>query len=273
MWNKIRDFFRVESLTTRVRLAFMSIIVLLLFSGAMSLLELERVSADTEEILMASKSNADLTNEMLTALEMQNDAVELMAIYGDDISTHRVNCELGIANLHQASEAARAIMQRTETPMAADSLVICAGNVNSHSKRYLKGEVESEVRLISEIDTLYSTQQWYIEVYKPAVSDMSHQIKKYMTGSHNTLGPDVNDLSHTARRAVTPVFITLVVMIVIVLMFYFFFMLYIVKPIKRIDRSLGAYLTYKMPFDDSIRSHDEIRRVRDKIAALISKIR
>ena len=43
----------------------MSLLLLLFFSGAMSLFELERVSKDTEDILIASKENVDLAGDML----------------------------------------------------------------------------------------------------------------------------------------------------------------------------------------------------------------
>jgi hypothetical protein len=36
---------------------------------------------------------------------------------------------------------------------------------------------------------------------------------------------------------------------------------------------LGTYLAFKTPFDDSIRSRDEVRTLRDRIAALISRFR
>lgn len=301
MWNKIRSLFEIHSLTTRVRLAFLSIILLLLFSGIMSLQELERVSADTEEILMASKSNADLAGDMLDALNKQNNAIVYMAIEGEGIEHHRKSCEEGISELYKTTLRAQEIVQNTETPNAADELIACANRLNNLSMMFLNGEVKNE--LIAKVDnpddfmaetievdgelvtklitpspttnipTRYSAHKWYIETYQTEYLNMSSEITKYMTGSHTTLGPEVNNLSHTARRAVTPVSITLIVIIAIVLMFHFFFMVYIVKPIQRIDRSLGAYLTYKMPFDDGIRSRDEIRGVRDKIAALISKIR
>ncbi|MEE1167466.1 MAG: hypothetical protein UHS52_00435, partial [Alistipes sp.] len=81
----------------------------------------------------------------------------------------------------------------------------------------------------------------------------------------------VNRLSHTARRSVTPVFISLLVMFVVVLMLYFFLKRLFVKPILRINRSLGDYLAYKVPFDKSISCRDEIEELRDRVDTLISK--
>ena len=88
-----------------------------------------------------------------------------------------------------------------------------------------------------------------------------------------TLGPDVNRLSNTARRAVTPVFISLVVMIVVVLIFYYLLHVYFTKPILRINEELGEYLRFRTPFDSSIACRDEIASLRDRIVALIQKQR
>jgi hypothetical protein len=278
-----------------------------MFSGAMSLIELQRVSSDTEEILIASKYNSELAVEMLTALDKQNKAMFSMVIEGDDIEQHRLECEQGIRDLHSTTLRAKEIVSQGDNPQSADSLILFANSVNALSKSYLNHEVENEVMLVNEqlnllpdinamsynphfslgasigefkTETLvdnaeptYSAHQWYINQYLVESDNVMRHIKKYMSGAQNTLGPDVNDLSHTAHRAVKPVFITQVVMIAIVVIFYFFFMLYFVKPILRINRSLGTHLAYRMPFDDSIFSRDEIRTVRDRIAALISRIR
>ena len=39
----------------------------------------------------------------------------------------------------------------------------------------------------------------------------------------------------------------------------------------RINRNLDDYVTYKVPFDDTIECHDEIKELRDNISTLISK--
>lgn len=301
MWNKITNWFKIESLTTRIRLAFMSITFLLLFSGVMSMMELQRVGHDTEKILMTSKSNVELARDMIDALNKQHEAMMYMTVNGEAVSLHRTACEEGVKELSVNVDIAKEVVAKTEFPNSADSLIVCAHNINALSKNFINGDVIDEIersfiiesenetntldrvvedRVIAE-DSIKSVQaavrsevnKWYIEVYQPEYSDMLRHITTYMTGVHNTLAPEVSNLSHTARRTVTPVFITLLVMIVIVLIFYFFMKLYVAKPIKRINKSLGNYLAYKTPFDDSINSRDEIRTLRDRIAALISKIR
>ena len=278
MLNRVKNIFTINSISRRIRTAFMSIILLLFFSGAMSLFELERVSHDTEEILTASKTNVDLAGEMISALKEQDDAMIHMAVVGrtfSDITTYGVKCEESIRRLQDATRLAQEQMRLTETPLAADSLVLFTHRINGLANDFLSGNVLRTVAEAQAIDSTltYSTRKWYLESYKPEYMNVSDQITKYMTGSQNTLGPDVNRLSHTARRAVTPVFISLVVMLVVVIMFYFFMKVYFIDPILRINRNLGDYLSYKMPFEADVSCRDEIATLRERIATLISKLK
>lgn len=273
MFDKVKNNLHINSLGRRLRVAFMSIILLLIFSGAMSLLELERVSHDTEEILMASKSYVDIASEMITALNEQNDAMIYMAVVGDERESHRINCLNSIDRLHLATENAYSRMSVTNT-VAADTLRAHSERINKMANDYLNKRVHLEILEHEATDSItpFNTQIWYADKYKTQYLSMTRQIQRYMTGTNSTLGPEVNNLSHTARRAVTPVFISLVVMLVVMLMFYYFLKIYYLDPVVRINRSLGDYLTYKVPFDESIEARDELKMLRERIAQLISKL-
>ncbi len=273
--KKAKNSIKINSITRRMRTAFLSIILLLIVSGAMSLLELERVSHDTEEILMASKANVELAGDMISALNDQNDAMIYMALLGDESENYRMQCHNSIANLSMATSAVHQRMQSTDNPTATDSLLIYTNRINTLAKDYLEKRVHLFLLEEAERDTIsvLNTQSWYADSYKTEYLNVSQQITKYMTGANSTLGPEVNRLNNTARRAVTPVFISLVVMLVIVLMLYFFMKRYFTDPVIRINRSLGDFLTYRMPFDSNIPCRDELQMLRDRIATLIEKLK
>lgn len=277
MIKQLNKIFSITTITRRVRMAFTCLVLLLFFSGAMSLLELERVSQDTEEILLASKENVDLAGNMLNALNVQNDMMITLAVSSGkftDIQLHSATCEESIRQLSRSTTIAQRKMQKTELPMAADSLVLCVNRINELTRSYIGGDIHRSIAnaLVDSTQVALATHEWYVDIYKPEYEKTAVQITKYMTGVHNSLGPEVNNLSHSARRAVTPVFISLVVMVVIVIMFYFFTMHYFVRPVLRINRSLGDYLTYKKPFDSEINCRDEFATLRDNITQLISKL-
>ncbi|MBO5801209.1 MAG: hypothetical protein J6Q07_02400 [Alistipes sp.] len=274
MFKKLKNLFTISSIRSRMQLAFLSIITLLCFSGAISLFELERVSHDTEEILHVSKDSTELAGEMISALNEQNDAVISMAVIGSsikDIAPHFRKCEESISRLTTAAEEAHSRMLNTEHAEVTDSLIAYTNRINALTQAYIDGEIHQAIaRDTTSTSTTYS---WYVDSYKPEYLNVSSQIIKYMTGSETTLGPDVNRLSHTARRAVTPVFLSLVVMLIVVFMLYFFMHHYLIKPIIRINDSLGDFLRYRVPFDNNISCRDEIASLRDRLIALIQKLR
>ena len=94
-----------------------------------------------------------------------------------------------------------------------------------------------------------------------------------LTHAQNSLSPRAERLSRNAYRAVTPVFISLVVMIVILLMFYYFIMIYAVKPIIEMNRSLGDWMRYKLPFSVKSECRDEMAELRDKIESVTNNVK
>lgn len=274
MLKRVVEIFTLKSIKRRVQLAFTSIVLLLAFSGALSLFELERVSHDTEEILHQSKLSTDLAREIVTVLNEQNDAMIEMAVIGGnivDIAPYYNSCVESIERLSDATERAHERMTEIGSPEITDSLMLYTARINDLTNSYINGDVHRAI--LSDTLVRRTPHSWYVECYKPEYVNLSKQITKFMTGSESTLGPDVNSLSLTARRAVTPVFLSLVVMIVVTLMFYYFVNHYLIKPIMRINRSLGEYLRYRAPFDKDIACRDEIESLRDRIMILIAKLK
>lgn len=264
----------MQGIARRMRVAFLSIVMLLFFAGATSLLELERVSHDTEQLLMASEQSVEIAGDMLSALSDQNDAIIYMAVVGDSSSRYRLECESSMSMLNSAAQRAHDIMASSEYRGIADSLSKYTRELNQLAREWLEGGVHRRIEEHGSNDTITSTltsRSWYVDEYKVGYINLSKQVSQYMTSSQNTLSPEVNRLSHTARRSVTPVFISLLVMFVVVLMLYFFLKKLYVKPILRINRSLGDYLAYKVPFDKNIACRDELGELRDRIETLISK--
>lgn len=274
MLKRVVEIFTLKSIKRRVQLAFTSIILLLVFSGALSLFELERVSQDTENILHESKISTDLAHEIVTALNEQNDAMIEMAVIGGnilDIAPYYKSCVESIEHLVDATERAHERMTEIGSPEITDSLMLYTARINDLTNSYINGDVHRAI--LSDTLVRRTPHSWYVECYKPEYVNLSKQITKFMTGTESTLSPDVNSLSLTARRAVTPVFLSLVVMIVVTLMFYYFLNHYLIKPIMRINRSLGEYLRFRTPFDKDIACRDEIKSLRDRIENLIAKLK
>ena len=184
MLKRVVEIFTLKSIKRRVQLAFTSIILLLVLSGALSLFELERVSHDTEEILLQSKMSTDLAREMVTVLNEQNDAVIEMAVVGGnilDIAPYYKGCVETIERLASTAERAHERMTEIGSPEITDSLLLYTARVNDLTNSYINGDVHRAIMT----DTLVrrTPHSWYVECYKPEYVNLSKQITKFMKGS------------------------------------------------------------------------------------------
>ena len=95
-------------------------------------------------------------------------------------------------------------------------------------------------------------------------------IKSYMTSTQSSLVPRAEQMKKNAYRAVTPVLISLAVMIAIVLMLFYFMSIYCVTPIERMNKGLGDWLSFRVPFAVKGDLKDEVLELKEKIESLIN---
>ena len=67
--------------------------------------------------------------------------------------------------------------------------------------------------------------------------------------------------------------ISLVVMIAILLMFYYFMTIYCVNPIVKINKSLGDFLSFRLPFNVKAECKDEVLELKERIDSLTTQLR
>ncbi len=94
-----------------------------------------------------------------------------------------------------------------------------------------------------------------------------------MTSTQSSLAPRTEQMKKNAYRAVTPVLISLSVMIAIVLMLFYFMSIYCVNPIVQMNKGLGDWLTFRVPFAVKGDLKDEVLELREKIDALIALLK
>lgn len=267
----------------RVTIGFLSIVCLLFFSGMVSFVELSRLGRDTGDILKASRRNIELAKEMLDAAHNQNVALIHFTVLGD--RSYEEVCRREMAHLEDvmlvaqnealdksfldslafattemkilvdgylarvdAAEAIAAAVAADTTLVAADSLAV-------------KGEV-------AEVG-----KDWYTNEYEAVYHRLTAAVKAYMTSTQSSLAPRTEQMKKNAYRAVTPVLISLVVMIAILLMFYYFMTIYCVNPIVKINKSLGDFLSFRLPFNVKAECKDELLELKERIDTLTTQFR
>ena len=252
----------------RVTIGFLSIVVLLFFSGLVSLFELNHMSADIDIILSSNRKSIEISEGMLSTLRANDRAVIRYAVLRD--TSYLDSCRMRFMDFTNRIEQAR---QATSNSAASlfDSLDASAGRL-SGAVEMLKKSKAVENSLLP--DTLrvgmppYDGNEWYEQEFMPVYDMASSQITQLLSHSQNSLTPRAERLGRNAYRAVTPVFISLVVMIVILLMFYYFIMIYTVNPIVEMNKSLGDWIRYKLPFTIKTECRDELEELKSKIESV-----
>lgn len=254
----------MTGLRKRVTVGFLSIVCLLFFSGMVSFLELSHLSRDTGDILEANRRNISLAKEMLDAAHEQNVALIHYSVFGD--RSYDSLCRASLLRLENTLSVAQ---QEAVDKSFLDSLAFATTELRLLTDSYLAfAEVVPDSVALDRSETAGS--RWYNNEYEALYVRLTAAIKNYMTSTQSSLAPRAEQMKKNAYRAVTPVLISLVVMIAIVLMLYYFMSIYCVHPIVRMNKGLGDFLTFRIPFAVKGELKDEVLELKEKIDTLIA---
>lgn len=286
----------MKGMRKRVTVGFFSIVILLFLSGMLSLIELNRLSRDTEDILKANQRNISLAKVMLDAAHRQNMAYIRVSIYRD--MEYDSVCRNSMALLEQTVQVAR---QEAIDSTMLDTLSQATANLKQLIDRSLRHHaslhaqalqsarmavIKSVVDTMSNVEVVDSMVAAQAVAPPPTVADFVEQehyetcfnaltsaIQSYMTSTQGSLAPRTEQLKKNAYRAVTPVLISLGVMILIVLMLYYFMMHYCVTPIVRMNRALSEFLQFRMPYRPKGDFQDELKEINESVDTITSLTR
>lgn len=247
----------------RVTVGFLSIVCLLFFSGMVSFVELSHLSRDTGEILKANKRNIELAKEMLDAAYEQNVALIRLSVFGDN--SYDSLCRSSMERLENTLLVAQS--EALEKSFL-DSLAFATTELRLLTDNYLAFGAQAAANPAAGRDSV--GRSWYDSEYEVLYGRLTAAIKNYMTSTQSSLAPRAEQMKKNAYRAVTPVLISLAVMIAIVLMLYYFMSVYCVDPIIRMNKGLGDYLSFRVPFTVKADCKDEVLELKEKIETLIT---
>ena len=254
----------------RVTVGFLSIVVLLFFSGLVSLFELNNMSGDIDSILSSNRRSIELSENLLDAIRRYDRAVINYAVFRD--STYTDSCRVCYGEFSLRIAQAKDEATKSAAPLF-DSLQMVASQLKDVVDDLRNNRRIENLLLLDDMSggaLSFDGRTWYDGRYMPAYNAASSSIMRVMSHAQSSLSPRAERLSRNAYRAVTPVFISLVVMIIILLMFYYFIMIYALKPIIEMNKSLGDWFRYKLPFAVKSECRDELQELKDKIGSVIN---
>lgn len=279
----------------RVTIGFLSAVLLLFISGMLSLFELNQLSRGTDEILKANQRNIELAKEMLDAAHDQNMAFIRLSIFRE--AKYDSLCRASLKRLEETLAVAR---EEALDKSFLDSLFLATTELRLLTDRFLAEFSAQQRALEARADSLTlaaregldslanasvdSLEASVVVAPAPTVADFVEQerhdaiytrltaaIRTYMTSTQSSLAPRTELMKKNAYRAVMPVLVSLLVMIAIVLMLYYFTLLYCVNPVLRINRSLGDFIQFRIPYRPKKADfQDELSELNEKIETMIT---
>ncbi len=247
---------KLQGIRRRVIISFLGVVLLLLFSSMVSYFELNRLGDETAAVLESNRRNIELVRNMLDGMQSQNVSFIQMTIF------HNANYDsIYFKDVDKLESVVNVTHAESPDSKLLDSISYGVTQLRELATEVVKSNSEDEFRPRVEF---YSD-------YKIIYDKLIDNIYEFMTSSQATIEPRTQALYHNAYRAVTPVLISLAVMVAILLMLLYFVLLYLVNPILGINRSLGEYLTFKLPFNVKQECKDEVLQLRDNIEALIKQ--
>ena len=256
----------------RVTIGFLSIVLLMLASGIVSMFELGNLSNDTEIILATSRRNLELAKDMLKSAHEHSQAMTEIALFDD--SSKRDVCRRTLSDLEGKLATARSEAVYVEE---LDSLLVSVSTLREVSEVFMyPTEYMAPDTLIAAPAVATNLEvkrgqnrEWFKATYRVAYDNMVGDIEDFMTHTHTSLEPRAEQLNKNAYRSVAPVLISLVVLIAIVLMLYYFIRVYLVSPIVKMNKALSDFHTYRLPFSVKAELRDELKELVENIEKLI----
>jgi hypothetical protein len=240
----------------------------------MSLLELSRVSSDTGEILDASERNLQVAKRMLDATSRQNRAIIHAVVFQErDIDSLLKACQT------ELNASIDSIAHLRKDTREADSLVLlvrAVAQLDTLTSEFVQRQQEAReaVAVTATTDSIateidFDEAKWYEQHYSPAVDTLTNQIINNMITAQKSLEPRTELLKTHAYRAVTPVLGTLIVLVGIVLMLCYFVIVYGVRPVLAMNKSLSDFIRFGIPFKVPIEMIDEVEELKEGIEDVV----
>lgn len=236
----------------KISTGFICLAVLLLFAGAISVFELNRMRSKTREIIELNSHIMALAERMLDALQIQNTAVIKMIVSEDAAPANGYGS--GMENFGRALEDASSLTG--EASVAAIRLA------DANYRNVIAGYANEELEL---------DMAWFAGIYLNAYYLLDKAVNDYFSAPASPVEERTSRLESDVYKTITPSIVTFMVGIMIVLMLFFFVDAYYVRPLIKINAGLKRYLQAGIRSDDSFETSDELAELKESIAEIIER--
>lgn len=239
----------------KIIIGFVSLALLVMGAGGVSLFELTRIEKNTRQILDAGNQTMKISRELLDGAEMQH--LSLLHTYSTGNSSAGYD-SMFLAGRKMFTDALE--LGRETRSEAISGIDDAFQNYERLTREYFTGSVDHET-------------DWLRSDYWNAYLNLTTAVKEYMTGTEYDLGRQAENIEENAYRAITPSLVTLGVILLLLFVLLYFIDLYYIKPVVRMSGSLDGWVKYNTPFNPRFEGRDEAFELKENIEELIDRIK
>lgn len=242
------------SLKTKITLALLSIVAILLLSNVISIIEFSRMGTAVSDTIEDNVQTINVTQGLAASCEEYNleilakigeTAAEATSIYPKyDADAFRATCDS-----LKASLAGQAALDQTDS-------VVVAFN------KYF--EISGELRSVVENDSIDS-RKWYFGRLEPKFKALNVEFGKLNSLTYTELSVNSSKFEENYYRSLFPGIVATFAGILLVLMLLYFIVTMYVNPLMRMLDNLEAYRTSTKPYKYEFQGNDELCKLNEDI--------
>lgn len=232
---------------------------MLLIAGAMSIYEFSHIGKSVKSLIEDNYKTLEASKTMIEALEREDSGI-LLLVSGK-------------------WKEGRTILR------SADSLFLTAFNLAKNNLTE-----QDEDKIIKEIEKTYkifkdkwelpivgtykeNSINWYLTKVHPCFLNVKLNVESLMNLNQTSMYNEASDLKEQSHRAIMPGIIAIISALVFLILFNFFISLILVRPLKKIIKSVKDYHQSSQNFDADISNQDEFKILQEEIQLLITRLK
>lgn len=248
---------KINSLSVKLGISLVLLLLLLLSAGYMSLKEYNRLGEAFKWILDDNYESIKISNAMLSAIIDEDKGVIQFLLGNEESGKMLINTS------HQTMLKLLAEVSENITEKNEDSLVLIV-----QEKYY---QFHGVVSQILESGHPEKTLVAYETLTHPLLRNLQMNVNELIVVNQNEIYNQSLNLSEGAVRALMPILVSIAASIAFVLILFYFLQLYLIWPIRRIVKSLRNQDADVHKIDAKISSDDEMKLLQNEINSLIER--
>lgn len=241
------------TISGKLRLAFGAIVTILIVTTAISIFEYRRLSTYVSDLISGNITTINLSTELALAVDEYN---------------IRILNEIG-----RADEIVRSGIDTASFAHVPDNILkemtamrsIRADSVKLAYERYYAVSLQLDEIIASDF---VDTREWYFKVLQPEYNRFRNSMDSFNVSVYDDLKKNSVSFDESFYRGIAPSVVSVAMAIILCLLLQFFIIVYYVKPLRRMLKSVDAYKHSGVAYSYTFEGDDELQKLNGEITEL-----